>query len=150
MTEHEVETMLNTHPDVTDYLPVGSWCIIGVYAPRDKDYLVLVRGRTIEEAQNMFPGWSTCATDFSGGINEGSNWFSVRQGEYNLIITTDAEWYEGGCRAQRVCEARRISSKRQRIIVWCIVRDGLDEVAATYAADSALTMEAACPIACGQ
>ena len=143
MTNSVVETMLGAHPAVIAYHPVGSWCVIGVDDPRDKDYLVLIFGRTIEEAKNMFPGWSTCGTDFSGGINKGSHWFSVRRGEYNLIVTTDLEWYEGGRRAQRVCEALRVSNKMQRIIVWNIVRDGLDAVAAAGLASNSIARETA-------
>ena len=121
---------------VLDFTLVGS----AVYSknPKDVDFAVLLYPNVnlIQYQEGMVKGgWDSCANlDYLG---MGSTWFSVRQENINLIITTDQKFFDGYKTATEVCKALRLEHKQDRIAVHYIIRDGAtaDEVTVnnTYA-----------------
>lgn len=103
----------------TETAAVGSTYILGQGA--DIDILVLVPNRFQFANRMEKDGWV-----LEGAAHYPDNDFtSVRQGKYNVLITSDASWFARFKTAAEVCKALRLEDKEQRILVHSIVRDGM-------------------------
>jgi hypothetical protein len=116
-------------PGVVDSTLVGSAAYLN--NPKDIDFLILLQPEydLIQYKDGLLTRlWEDCSNQDYLGM--GSTWFSVRQDNINLIITSDQKFFDGYKRATEVCKALRLESKSDRIAVHYIVRDGLtaDEV----------------------
>lgn len=109
---------LQAHNKVENFQLVGS----AVYAhdPKDVDFLVLVEGDDISDVLDEFDGYSPC-----GEYDDDGSWAAIRSGDINLIVTVDPEWYERAALANEVCHALRLQDKKDRIIAYRVIRDGL-------------------------
>jgi hypothetical protein len=101
--------------------------------PKDIDFLVLCHGETVgmnDLIDTSLPrhafgeGWD------NGGSNaldaEGDQWGSIRRGDVNLILTTDAGWYDRSIKASDVCVALQLTEKFDRIVAYRVIRDGFE------------------------
>jgi hypothetical protein len=111
---------------------VKGFCFIGSALYRadanDLDVLLLVTDQASFLDQEESHGFVPCA-----GYEE-SAWFALRKGVVNLIVTEDDEWYADCAKASDVCKVLRLATKRERILVYRIVRDGASSWEAEAAA----------------
>lgn len=138
----ETTRMLREHSDVKEFCIVGS----ALYhpEPEDLDFLVLVdRLRFIPQDEDdddtaarwMFgTDWHLCCGEYS---DTDGTWGAVRNGDVNLIVTVDPEWYKRAKLANEVCHALKLMDKGDRIVVYRVVRDGYDAAAANARRDGA-------------
>lgn len=127
--------LLHTHPGVQRYRLVGS----AVYCEdaKDVDILVLTQPEHTEfigstDAPNparwMFGSeWELCVGEYD---DMDDKWGAIRKGPVNLIVTVDPDWFDRACTASDVCVALNLTRKRDRLLVWRIVRDGMNPLSA--------------------
>uniref|UniRef100_A0AAU7J8U8 Resolvase/invertase-type recombinase catalytic domain-containing protein n=1 Tax=Xanthomonas phage MK21 TaxID=3148942 RepID=A0AAU7J8U8_9CAUD len=92
----------------------------------DIDYLVLVQDfchaiKTLSKA-----GWTMCSGDYDEDEGFRTAWDALRKGVFNVMVTDDLGWYQRAVDATYICKRRNIKDKKDRIIVFLWVRDGLD------------------------
>jgi hypothetical protein len=113
--------------------------------PKDVDFLVLCHGDHVgmgvlePDELEALPRHAFGAGWDNGGSNaldaDGDQWGSIRKGDINLILTTDAEWYDRSVKASAVCVALRLTEKFDRIVAYRVVRDGFEPEAARAEAE---------------
>lgn len=116
-----IKRFVKTLPGIVESCLIGS----SVYLPnpKDIDVLILVRYNAQNYAENLISqGWASCASE-EYDLGD-SDWHAVRKGNFNLIITDDADFYKKFRAAMLVCQYLKIESKEQRIKICRIVRDG--------------------------
>jgi hypothetical protein len=93
----------------------------------DVDYLVLVRDLWQAVAALRDFGWTLCEGK-DGSYEEDDtyslDWYAVRKGNLNLILTGDPRWYQRAVQATTICKKHNVLDKDDRIIVFRWVRDG--------------------------
>lgn len=101
---------------------VGSTYILG--AGKDIDVLVLCENKhdTLNVSGVVNSGWAL-ETDEK---YEGSEFFSIRKGDVNLLLTDDEEFFDGFAMAAEVCKYLKLADRAQRVAVHRIIRDGFD------------------------
>lgn len=96
--------------------------------PKDVDLLVLLNS----EVDNTGPfngrwsfgtGWDLPAGEYD---EMDGTWYTLRNGDVNLIVTTDPGWYARALLANEVCCALRLMDKLDRVKVYRVIRDGKD------------------------
>lgn len=115
--------------EIVKSLPgVKSWSLIGsamyLDTAKDVDFAVLLDWDQDPEtyAMNLHEkGWGRC-----GDYDDVAGWFSVRNAEFNLMITGTEDWFKRYVQAMHVCAALRLERKFDRVMVCRIVRDGFD------------------------
>jgi hypothetical protein len=134
--------ILQTSIELADNPVVRTFKLVGTAAypddagvePKDVDFLVLCRGDNVGmgvlEPHDLedYPRHAFGAGWDNGGSNaldaDGDQWGSIRRGDINLILTTDAEWYDRSVKASAVCVALQLTEKFDRIVAYRVVRDG--------------------------
>ena len=61
------------------------------------------------------------------------DWMSTRQGVVNFILTNDEDWYDRCIKASQVCEVLGLADKRQRKLVYRVIRDEMTPAQANLA-----------------
>lgn len=93
----------------------------------DIDYLVLVQDLWHALGALADEGWTLCEGK-DGAYEEDDtyslDWYAVRKGSFNLILTADPGWYQRAVQATTICKMHNILDKADRIIVFRWVRDG--------------------------
>lgn len=123
-------------PGVEKFSLIGSAMYLPADQVADVDYAVLLapsmdKGLVEQFCQvelNEKHGFEHCSDyDIDG------SWRAMRRGDLNLMVTSDAAWFERYLTAMEVCKALRLTKKDDRILVCMIVRDGrtADQVAPT-------------------
>jgi hypothetical protein len=86
---------------------------VGSYAPQDVDYLTYVpQGRwETFKAQLDKEQWEL------DGHYEGTKFVSYRKNEFNLILTSDYEWFKKFHKAAKLCARLCLTNKNDRIAV---------------------------------
>jgi hypothetical protein len=105
---------------IRDHQLVGSTYTLG--HGRDIDFAVLIA----ETDLNVRPVWLGVEWQREGSdAYEGNIFASYRNGNFNLIVMNDAEVYRKYLTAMEVCKALKLQTRRERVIVCRIVRDGM-------------------------
>jgi hypothetical protein len=86
---------------------------------KDLDVLVLVKDAAEFQALQEQAGFVAC-----GAYGEGT-WSAMRNGLINLLITQSNEWFRKCTVASDVCEVLKLKSKRDRVLVFRLVRDDM-------------------------
>lgn len=112
---------------IVRYQMVGSTYTLG--AGRDLDYAVLV---PTDHYKTQQPAWLKGRWVREGAEHyEGDTFVSFRQDDLNIIVMHDPEFYAKYLTAMEVCKALRLQTRRERVIVCRIVRDGMPAKEAT-------------------
>lgn len=119
----EASAWLSVHQHVACHTVVGS----ALYRDdaQDLDILVMLNedypdGIGLWVGEEIGEGWSGSNYDTDG------SWIAVRKDNVNLIVTDDLEVYTKYNAASQVCMALSLPTKAQRMIVYRIVRDGMN------------------------
>jgi hypothetical protein len=117
--------MLKDLPFVQRHQLVGSACYHK--EPKDVDFLVQVEPLDPLE-EPSFPyrwafgnGWAVPEGEYD---DQDGRWYAMRKGDINLIITSDPAWYDRAVIANSVCHLLELQSKRDRVAVYRLLRDG--------------------------
>lgn len=106
---------------IRSYQMVGSTYTLG--HGRDIDFAVLIPGTDIDTR----PMWIDAEWQREGSdAYEGNVFASYRKDDINLIVMTDETVYRKYLAAMEVCKALKLQTRRERVIVCRIVRDGMD------------------------
>lgn len=118
-TAAEAERIIAGLPRVLASRMIGSATYLP--DPSDVDYLVHVdTSWATEYVGAHLAAFMNCGEyDTADGA-----WAAVRKGDLNIIVTTDAQFYNLFGRATEVCKALQLVHKDQRVAVCQIVRDG--------------------------
>lgn len=96
--------------------------------PADVDFAVLIRPDDILDPRewcNLLVAqgsWQHCSMYAQANVDE---WWSVRDGLLNLMVTAEVGFYDRYLRAMEICRGAHITDKNQRIAICKMVRDGL-------------------------
>ena len=103
-----------------------------MHEPNDVDYIVLTRGPWVDLAQYFVEkGWQECG-EYDAG--EEQRWGAIRLGDLNFMLTDDGQFMDDYVKATELCKALNLQTKKERIIVCRIVRDGCNAAEALAAA----------------
>jgi hypothetical protein len=126
--------MLSQHKRVLDYAIVGSARYLD--EAKDLDFLVLAEGHAFMALTNangdwdddhqsvrwMFGSdWTLCGGEYD---DQTDKWGAIRNGNVNLIVTVERDWYDRMKVASEVCTALKLADKGDRIVVHRVIRDG--------------------------
>lgn len=114
------ELLLANLPGVRNTHLVGSASFMPEEA-KDVDYAVLVHGSPTKFAMEHLNGFEE-SVEYD--VPEYGTWRSYRNGDLNLIVTSDQGWFDRYVAAMETCKYLRLTDKAQRIAVCRIVRDG--------------------------
>jgi hypothetical protein len=100
---------------------------------KDLDFLVLADGPGFCEVRHLFGNdWSLCAGKYD---DQTDKWGTLRNGDVNLIVTTDDGWYQRAQLANTVCVALKLKDKGDRIVTYRVIRDGYSAAGANLRRD---------------
>lgn len=112
---------------------VAAFALIGSAAylpnPADVDFAVLLNLPASVSSGDYFDdhlkplGFRACSGEY-GAMGDG-DWYAVRRGNLNLMVSTSETFYGGYIKAIEVCKLLNLTDKQDRIDVCQIVRDGL-------------------------
>lgn len=113
---------LHTIGTIREYQMIGSTYTLG--QGRDIDFAVLVDDQSYFHKQ---PEWLVGDWEREGADHyEGNIFVSYRQGDINIIVMEDLDVYTRFMTAMEVCKVLKLQTRRERVLVCRIVRDGMD------------------------
>jgi hypothetical protein len=89
----------------------------------DEDWLVLVDDLVRAEVKLLHAGWVHCLDEARYPKGE-DNWFAVRNGPINYMVTDDALWYVRAVAATELCRTLNLLGRDARVAIFAAVRDG--------------------------
>lgn len=120
----EASAWLSVHQHVACHTVVGS----ALYRDdaQDLDILVMLNAQYIDGIglwvdEEIGEGWLNC-----GEYDTDGEWLAVRKGIVNLIVTEDLVMYQKFNAASQVCKALALPDKEARMVIYRIVRDGMN------------------------
>lgn len=106
---------------ILEYRMVGSVYTLG--KGRDIDFAVLVNNQFYLQEQ---PEWLVGEWVREGAdVYEGDSFASYRRGDINIIVMHDRDFYQKFLTAMEVCKVLKLQTRKQRVLVCRIVRDGM-------------------------
>lgn len=106
---------------IREFQMVGSTYTLG--KGRDIDFAVLVSDQFYlqEQPEWLVGEWMREGAD----VYEGNSFASYRQGDINIIVMHDHDIYQKFLTAMEVCKVLKLQTRKQRVLVCRIVRDGM-------------------------
>jgi len=106
---------------ILEFQMVGSTYTLG--KGRDIDFAVLVDNQFYfqEKPEWLVGEWVREGAD----VYEGNVFASYRQGDINIIVMHDRDIYQKFLTAMEVCKVLKLQTRKQRVLVCRIVRDGM-------------------------
>lgn len=114
ITEEELDTLLETTEGINQVAMVGSYFILG--KGKDIDYLILT-----DRKQYLIDLLETHEFKYEGIYKGESDFASLRNGEYNLILTESEPFFKEFVLAAKVCRLLQVSDKQKRIEVHSLI-----------------------------
>jgi hypothetical protein len=104
-----------------DYQMIGSTYTLGT--GRDIDFAVLMPETfsLLDQPEWLGEGWVREGADHY----EGGAFASHRKGDTNIIMMNDCDLYQKFLTAMEVCKMLKLQTRRERVLVCRIVRDGM-------------------------
>lgn len=107
--------------NIQEYQMVGSTYTLG--KGRDVDFAVLVDNQFHFQEQ---PDWLVGDWVREGAdVYEGNVFASYRQGDINVIVMHNRDTYQKFLTAMEVCKMLKLQTRKERVLVCRIVRDGM-------------------------